>query len=134
MLADPVGDRADLAALLSPASPARLDCDVLVNCSGLAGAAGIFGDDSVYPIRGQVSYIFKKYEYGLSYGQLVWSADKRDQSFFGTALLAPSLAMTPSTTAGRGNARRHASHSESVLRACLPCDAAGGDGSFALHK
>lgn len=32
----------------------RLDCDLLVNCTGLDGARDIFGDDSVYPIRGQV--------------------------------------------------------------------------------
>lgn len=32
----------------------RLDCDVLVNCTGLHGAGNLFGDKSVYPIRGQV--------------------------------------------------------------------------------
>ena len=43
----------DLAALLGGGHPSRLDCDVLVNCTGLAGARDLFGDSSVYPIRGQ---------------------------------------------------------------------------------
>ena len=41
--------------LLKPSNEARLDCDLLVNCTGLEGARKGFNDNTVYPIRGQVS-------------------------------------------------------------------------------
>lgn len=44
----------DLAELLDPSNPLRLDCDVLVNCTGLDGARDLWNDDSVYAVRGQV--------------------------------------------------------------------------------
>mmetsp|Transcript_16734 Transcript_16734/g.50002 ORF Transcript_16734/g.50002 Transcript_16734/m.50002 type:complete len:383 (-) Transcript_16734:722-1870(-) len=44
----------ELEACLDEGNPARLDCDVLVNCTGLHGARDLFKDQSVYPIRGQV--------------------------------------------------------------------------------
>mmetsp|Transcript_16734 Transcript_16734/g.50001 ORF Transcript_16734/g.50001 Transcript_16734/m.50001 type:complete len:519 (-) Transcript_16734:2569-4125(-) len=44
----------ELEELLDEGNPKRLDCHVLVNCTGLDGARDLFGDMSVYPIRGQI--------------------------------------------------------------------------------
>jgi hypothetical protein len=52
-----IKDRSHLGSLLfdeGSRQPHRLDCDILINCTGLHGARDIFGDESVYPIRGQV--------------------------------------------------------------------------------
>jgi glycine/D-amino acid oxidase-like deaminating enzyme len=52
-----IRDRLHLGSLLfdeGSRQPHRLDCDILINCTGLHGARDIFGDESVYPIRGQV--------------------------------------------------------------------------------
>ncbi len=59
LVATGLESRSDLADALQSAPgsnwrPQRLDCDLLVNCTGLHGATQLFGDDSVYPIRGQV--------------------------------------------------------------------------------
>lgn len=44
----------DLIEIMDESNPSRLDCDVLVNCSGLDGARDLWGDTTVYPVRGQV--------------------------------------------------------------------------------
>ena len=52
-----IKDRGHLGTLLfanGGRQPHRLDCDVLINCTGLHGARALFNDDTVYPIRGQV--------------------------------------------------------------------------------
>lgn len=44
----------ELLQLLDNENPLRLDCDVLVNCTGLEGARGLWNDETVYAVRGQV--------------------------------------------------------------------------------
>lgn len=44
----------DLIKVMDADDPLRLDCDVLVNCSGHDGARDLWDDTSVYPVRGQV--------------------------------------------------------------------------------